>query len=322
MTYPVPVHSIILNPDDRSYVDVFTEQELQEIQDLKSIDFNQKLPANLHQYIYSFSKKKSLSDLYRTITAKSFDPLTQGDLYWARKSFEETLDLYHFRFFEDDYVKDDVEYRIWPFVSKCFDPSPIRARSGKRKSQASSDRHNRKRSLSSIEPTARHITGMQPDMKCLYLNYEIGFTEVGLKDDGENGTKELYESGIKAPKMLKDFFVSIINERPSIIHSIKTGAFIISGLHMSPIIMDCPAGSICRITQSERASFPLAPTVCATQLIPIIELVYRTRLYLMETVEAIDGLTTTTTEIEDENQNENGYNSSASSQPSTKIQRQ
>ncbi|KAI9247671.1 hypothetical protein BDA99DRAFT_591785 [Phascolomyces articulosus] len=325
LKYEHPVHSIILNPDDQSYVDVFTEQELQEIQDLKKI----------------------LTDLYRTVTAKFFDPLTEGDLYWARKSFEETLDLYHFKFFENDYVEDDVEYRIWPFVSKCFDPTPIRARSGKRKSQASSDRHNRKRTLSSTEPTARHITGVQPDMKCLYLNYEIGFTEVGLKDDGENGTKELYESGMKAPKMLKDFFVSIIHERPSIIHSIKTGAFIISGLHMSSIIMDCPAGSVCRITQSERASFPLAPTVCSTQLIPIIELVYRTRLYLMETVEAIDGcdqvvslgkkckkrvlvppcitspgsssssttVTTTTTEIEYENQSENGNSSSASGQP-------
>ena len=71
---------------------------------------------------------------------------------------------------------------------------------------------------------------MQPDMKCLYLNYEIGFSEVGLKDEGENGTKELHESGMKAPKMLKDFFVSILHDRPSIIHSIKTGAFIISGM--------------------------------------------------------------------------------------------
>ena len=47
---------------------------------------------------------------------------------------------------------------------------------------------------------------MQPDMKCLYLNYEIGFSEVGLKDDGASGTKELYECGMKAPKMMKDFF--------------------------------------------------------------------------------------------------------------------
>ena len=121
--------------------------------------------------------------------------------------------------------------------------------------------------------------------------------------------------------------------------------------------MDCPAGSVCRMTQSERASFPLAPTVCSTQLIPIIEHVYRTRLYLTETVEAIDGCnqvvslgkkckkrvlvppcitspgslsssttvattTTTTTEIEDEIQSENVYSPSASGQPSTKIQRQ
>ncbi|KAI7853487.1 hypothetical protein BDC45DRAFT_536192 [Circinella umbellata] len=114
--YEHPVHSIILNPDDPSYVDIFTEQELQEIQDLRSIDFNQNLPADLHQYIYSFSTKKSLSDLYNTITAKSFNPSTQGDLYWARKSSEETLDLYHFDFFENDYFSSTLYYKSWKFI--------------------------------------------------------------------------------------------------------------------------------------------------------------------------------------------------------------
>ena len=60
------------------------------------------------------------------------------------------------------------------------------------------------------------------------------------------------------------------------------------GLHISVIVMDCPKGSVCRITQSDRAMFPLKPHVCSPQLIPIIELVYRTRLYLLETVKAIE----------------------------------
>ncbi|KAG2223340.1 hypothetical protein INT45_008997 [Circinella minor] len=41
-------HSLILNPDDPLYADVFTEQELNEIGDFNSIDFNQELPNLVH----------------------------------------------------------------------------------------------------------------------------------------------------------------------------------------------------------------------------------------------------------------------------------
>ncbi|KAG2220372.1 hypothetical protein INT45_010758 [Circinella minor] len=47
--------------------------------------------------------------------------------------------------------------------------------------------------------------------------------------------------------------------------------------------MGHPIGFIRHITQSECAPFLLKPNVCSPQLIPIIELVYRTRLYLLET---------------------------------------
>ena len=60
---------------------------------------------------------------------KTFSPSTDPDLYWARKSFEEVIELYNMKFFDDDYIEDDVEYRIWPFVFKCFDLTEIRARS-------------------------------------------------------------------------------------------------------------------------------------------------------------------------------------------------
>ena len=31
------------------------------------------------------------------------------------------------KLFDNGYVEDDVEYRIWPFISKCFDLTEIRA---------------------------------------------------------------------------------------------------------------------------------------------------------------------------------------------------
>ncbi|KAI9488561.1 hypothetical protein BDB00DRAFT_740586, partial [Zychaea mexicana] len=102
---------------------------------------------------------------------------------------------------------------------------------------------------------------------------EIAFSEVRLADDGETGTKELCESGLKAPKMLKDFFVSLTNAFPSCIHKAKIAAFIISGFHISVIILDSPKGSACRLTYSERVEFPTDPDVCVKQLVPIMELV-------------------------------------------------
>ncbi|KAI9243820.1 hypothetical protein BDA99DRAFT_610347 [Phascolomyces articulosus] len=289
LKYEHPAHSLILTPDDPLYAEVFTEQELEEIGDFNSIDFDQKLPKDVHEYLYSFLDKKTLDGISTVIYNKTFKPLDQPDLYWIRKSIEEVVDLYNMNFFDSDYIEDDVEYRVWPFVFKCFDLTEIRARSGKRKSQASSARHNRNRTLPAHGATTRHRVGEQPDMKCSYLNYELGISEVALKDEGENGSKELHESSIRAPKMLKDFLTNIARERPSILHSIKTAAFIISGLHMSVIVLDCPKGSVCRVTQSERAAFPLHPHVCFPSLIPILELAYRTRLYLLDTVAAIKG---------------------------------
>lgn len=88
---------------------------------------------------------------------------------------------------------------------------------GKRKSQALSDRHNEKRALSAHVPTARHHVGTQADMKCMYLNYELGFSEVAVKDKEEKITKELYEIGMKGPKMMEDSLVSIVLDQPSTI---------------------------------------------------------------------------------------------------------
>ncbi|KAI7852930.1 hypothetical protein BDC45DRAFT_171484 [Circinella umbellata] len=136
---------------------------------------------------------------------KTFDPKEQPDLYWARQTIENTVELYNYNILSDNFTEDDIEYRIWFFVAKSFLPTDIRA-SSKKKSLASAERHNQNRTLAVTESVARKATGCQPDMKCVYLNYEIALSEVGLADDGENGTKELHESGLKAPKMLKDFF--------------------------------------------------------------------------------------------------------------------
>ena len=49
-----PIHSMIFNPDDPLFADLFTVEELDEIREFNSIEFDQPIPADMHEYLYSF----------------------------------------------------------------------------------------------------------------------------------------------------------------------------------------------------------------------------------------------------------------------------
>ncbi|KAI8143035.1 hypothetical protein BJV82DRAFT_114985 [Fennellomyces sp. T-0311] len=244
--YEHPVHSLIMNPDDLLFEDKFTKAELDEIRNTKSVEFDQELPSEMKECLYSFSDKKTLDQLNNAVMHQTFHPTREPDLHWVRKSFENAVDLYNYDVLKDHFVEGGVEHNVWSFIATCFHPTKIQATSGKKRSRASTDKHNQKRVLSGREATVRQVSGRQPDMKCTYLGYELGLSEVGLKDDGAWGMKELFECRMKAPKMLKDFFTAIVNDNQATIREAKTAAFILSGLHMTVIVMDAPKGSICR----------------------------------------------------------------------------
>ncbi|KAI9488559.1 hypothetical protein BDB00DRAFT_791811 [Zychaea mexicana] len=110
-----PVHSMIINPNDPIYDNKFTEEDLNDIHDFKAIEFDEPLPKELNEYLYSFKGK---------ITEAK-----QPDLFWAWNTIQETVNLYNYNILADDFTEDDVEYRIWFFIAKCFSSTKIRASS-------------------------------------------------------------------------------------------------------------------------------------------------------------------------------------------------
>ena len=66
-------------------------------------------------------------------------------------------------------------------------------------STASSDRRNLLR-----QPNERKRHGHKSDILFKCFKGEMGCTEVGKKDEGDSGTKEQNELGLKVSKMLKD----------------------------------------------------------------------------------------------------------------------
>ena len=63
----------------------------------------------------------------------------------------------------------------------------------------------------------------------MYDGAELGCAEAGTSDEGELGTKELNESGLKCPKPLRDMFVLLLNKYPDKQHGISTFGFILMG---------------------------------------------------------------------------------------------
>ncbi|KAI7853391.1 hypothetical protein BDC45DRAFT_536489 [Circinella umbellata] len=190
---------MIISPNNSIYKQKFTEKDLKEICDFKAVEFDVPLPAELNEYLYSFKKMKTAKELNEAvlkIKKLSIQESRQTNI-GQDKLLKAHLGLYNYNILSDDFIEDSIEYRIWFFVAKSF--------CGKKKSLAPSKRHNQNQALAATKSGARKVTGCQPDMTCVYLNHELALSEVGLADDGENGTKEFHKNGLKTPKMLKEY---------------------------------------------------------------------------------------------------------------------
>lgn len=65
------------------------------------------------------------------------------------------------------------------------------------------------------------------------LSIEIGCVEIGLDDEGPNGTKFLQEKEFKAPRMMKAFSLRMIDQFSVInIDRVTTVGAVISGKHI------------------------------------------------------------------------------------------
>ena len=73
-------------------------------------------------------------------------------------------------------------------------------------SLASSERKNKKRTVSALIKVKRKILGRKGDLIIRKISLEYGCSEAGMFYRGQNDTKLLRERGLKTPKMMKDMF--------------------------------------------------------------------------------------------------------------------
>ncbi|KAL0073907.1 hypothetical protein F4703DRAFT_1377390 [Phycomyces blakesleeanus] len=242
-------HSLILDTDDKTWGEYFTQEELEEIQAHKAKPLK-PLPSELFEYLNNITQDEDIETMHESIARTYYSPKKNPSCYWAQKSLLDGLDLHMPDFFKSfiEHSKRDYLSRVWRLILTVFDSSEIC-------SKASSFESNRGRQIASVTNIGRKKSAKRPDHIFRYGSFELGISEAAKVSD-ENGDKDIKDSRIKAPKLMKDLMQKILENKPGLINTLRIPSIIMSGLDINMHILDIPEGYVSRITRTETYSYP------------------------------------------------------------------
>ncbi|CAO3640307.1 unnamed protein product [Mucor hiemalis] len=180
-------------------------------------------------------------------------------LKWIDESITRAAELflYNNNLELNGYSESDLLHEVWPFVYRAFKDRNIRAVLGEKSSVAVSLGRNEERSLEAIDKRPRKATGAKVDILFRSGNLELGTCEVG-KDNVTKADDKYIDDGLfKLPKTLRDMLATFSQKNPAQPNNISTVGFLMMGLSMELVVVDCPYGShIARVCRTQRLDFP------------------------------------------------------------------
>ncbi|CAG8783932.1 18743_t:CDS:2, partial [Gigaspora margarita] len=250
-------HSFLIDPDDKNYIQqgIFTREELEEIKNFSKKELP-LMPDDLLKYLNSF-RKSNTSDLRELIFRSDlrdqpFDRSKNFDYDWIRNT-------------------------IYNLGESC--------------SYASSNRKNSQRVVASTDSMKRKAMGRRGDLIIRKWHTEYGCSEAGKIFEGINGTKIIKEGGLKMPKMLRDMFIDLcetMEMRKNKIRKLETVGFIISGLRISLLRLDLPAGHVCRLSRTRLFEMPTQISEFGAKALPTISLVWKAKAIVKNVIKLME----------------------------------
>ncbi|GAN03109.1 hypothetical protein MAM1_0034d02560 [Mucor ambiguus] len=224
-----PLHSYVLSIDDQlNYM--FTADEIKEIEKESGFsDMSKSLPQSLVNILMKLKGKNDFKSIDQTFQEMRYDRRTQPAEYWCRNSILNYLDL----FIESDnftpfVTEQDLLNDMYGFLKSTKNISRTTTETGCQ-SSASNSNKNSQRELGTNQQLVRQANGDCSDLTFKHLSSELGCVEIGLVDHRANGTKELQESKLKSPKMMRSFCKQMIDQYKIKVNKIKIVSFIING---------------------------------------------------------------------------------------------
>ncbi|CAG8744498.1 20369_t:CDS:2, partial [Dentiscutata erythropus] len=274
-------HSFLIDLDDKNYIQqgIFIREELEEIKNFSKKELP-LVPDDLLKYLNSFQKSNT-SDLRELIFRSDlhdqpFDRSKNFDYDWIRNTIYNLVLEYEANHLEKDHLETWIILHMWSFIDKAFlDIEGIEIVRGESCSYVLSNRKNSQWVVVSTDSMKRKAMGWHGDLIIRKWHTEYGCSEAGKIFEGINGTKIIKEGGLKMPKMFRDMFIDLcktIKMQKNKIRRLETVGFIISGLRISLLRLDLPAGHVCRLSQTWLFEMPTQISEFGTKALPTISL--------------------------------------------------
>ncbi|CAG8661214.1 6334_t:CDS:10, partial [Ambispora gerdemannii] len=290
-------HSFLIDPDDKNYIQqgIFTPEELKEIQ-----NFSKKklpsMPDDLLKYLNSF-RKSNTSDLRELIFRSDlhdqlFDRSKNFDYDWIRNTTYNLVLEYEANHLAKDHLETWIMLHVWSFIDKIFlDIDGMEIVRGESCSYASSNRKNSQRVVASTGSMKKKAMGRRGDLIIRKWHTEYGCGEAGKIFEGINGTKIIKEGGLKMPKMLRDMFNDLcetMKMRKDKIRKLETVGFIISGLKISLLRLDLPAGHVCRLSRTRLFEIPTQVSEFGAKVLPTMSLIWKAKAIVKNVIKLME----------------------------------
>ncbi|KAI7857046.1 hypothetical protein BDC45DRAFT_532953 [Circinella umbellata] len=268
--------------------------------------------ASSFSWIYSFGVfyciQKSYNEIMMHLTRHApFTPEENYDVTWLRQSIMNLASDYRSNFFikagilirteepepnrnrteksRDGSMEGTDRNRHYNLIENvrlwfCINKYKL-FRNKKQEALATSEGKNLNRVLKE-----RKLHGTRVDLRLVYDGVEIACGEASLYNESEKGTKEMKKSQLKCSENLRDMLVNLVKRYTDKKQDMMTIGFILMGFSLSLLFMDCPGGSVCRLTRLKRYHITTDIDAFTENVLSILEILLQVKHTMLHVIEA------------------------------------
>ncbi|KAI7852143.1 hypothetical protein BDC45DRAFT_537713 [Circinella umbellata] len=235
-----------------------------------------------------------LNELWESITKSGYvNPCKVYDLYWLQNTMVDILHhLYRFRVLEwlnKNGSEMDFVNRVWTMLDKVFDDIMIETRRDNG-SVATAFIDNQEHSVTGMTAIAVETPSIRPDLVLYKNGVENGVAECGKGDNEGTGKKEIVETSLHCPKVMKSMLLhtaSKCDNDKGVTRELRIIGFTHFGLRMKVLVMDNPNGYVCRIRSTPQYEISTIPSHMASGLFPILKLTLKSKLTIKSSIKTV-----------------------------------
>ncbi|KAI7856070.1 hypothetical protein BDC45DRAFT_533956 [Circinella umbellata] len=258
------------------------ERTLKEAGKMTKQQQQKEIVDNLHEYVESI---------------EGFDPYKEFNEHWVVDTLRHFISLYRWNVLErmnsHEWSEIDFVLQAWSQLDKVFRNIFVDTKRDV-SCVATLARVNNERCVDGLMPISEQAKSVRPDLVLYKEDVEYGLGEAGKHDLSGIGKKEIVETQLHSPKLLKDMFLRAaakVGNDEGFVRKFKTVCFNQTCFRMSISVLDCPKGIVCRMNTTEEYQIPKSVLLFSSGIIPIIKLTLQAKMIVEKSVRLLEQLT-------------------------------